>query len=54
MATSSILKKFVIEDEKEAEAFWAALEKSEKKSGEHPISPAPVHKADKDWIPKKL
>jgi len=54
MATSSILKKFVIEGEKETEAFWAALEKSEKESAKHPIPPSPAHKADKDWIKKNL
>jgi hypothetical protein len=54
MATSSILKKFVIEDEKETKAFWAALEKSEKESCKHPIPSTPVHKADKDWIKKNL
>jgi hypothetical protein len=54
MATSSILKKFVIEEEKETEAFWTALEKSEKESGKHPIPPTPVHKADMDWIKKNL
>jgi hypothetical protein len=54
MATSSIFKKFIIEDEKEVEAFWAALEKSEKESGKYPIPSAPVHKADKDWFKKNL
>jgi hypothetical protein len=54
MATSSLFKKFVIEDEKEAEAFWATLEKSEKESADHPIPPTPVQKADRDWIEKNL
>jgi hypothetical protein len=54
MATSSIFKKFAIEDEKETKAFWAAIEKSEKESANHPIPPTSTHKADKDWIKKNL
>jgi hypothetical protein len=54
MATSSILKKFVIEDAKETKAFWAALEKSEKDAEKYPIPSKPAQKADKDWIEKNL